>query len=154
MWFTSSLRGATIWRVRGILWLIPDIAPLDSSAECWPAQVGANAVPRKNLEFLFLNIGHFLDHFFVLIFATASLRLTIEWNMSYSELIPYGTLGFVAFGLGAIPAGWLADKWSREGMMAVFFIGIGTCSILTSLASTPVQISICLTAIGLFGAIY
>ena len=62
-------------------------------------------MPRKNLEFLFLNIGHFLDHFFVLIFATASLRLTIEWNMSYSELIPYGTLGFVAFGLGAIPAG-------------------------------------------------
>ena len=53
-------------------------------------------MPRKNLEFLFLNLGHFLDHFFVLIFATASLRLTAEWNMSYSELIPYGTLGFVA----------------------------------------------------------
>ena len=45
--------------------------------------------------------------------------------MSYAELIPYATLGFVAFGICAIPACWLADKWSREGMMAVFFIGIG-----------------------------
>jgi len=111
-------------------------------------------MPRKNLEFLFLNVGHFLDHFFVLIFATASLRLTAEWNMSYSELIPYGTLGFVAFGLGAIPAGWLADKWSREGMMVLFFIGVGSSSLLASTATTPLQMSFFLTLIGLFAAIY
>lgn len=109
---------------------------------------------RKNLEFLFLNIGHFLDHFFVLIFATASLRLTIEWNLSYSELIPYGTLGFVAFGLGAIPAGWLADKWSREGMMVLFFVGIGSMSILAGTATTPLELGVFLTLIGLFAAIY
>jgi MFS family permease len=39
--------------------------------------------------------------------------------MSYAELIPYSTPGFVAFGICAIPAGWMADKWSREGMMVV-----------------------------------
>lgn len=109
---------------------------------------------RRKLEFLFLNVGHFLDHFFVLIFATASLRLTSEWGMSYSELIPYGTLGFVAFGIGAIPAGWLADKWSREGMMVVFFVGMGSCSILASTANTPLELAIFLTLIGLFAAIY
>ncbi len=75
---------------------------------------------RARLNFLFLNVGHFLDHLFVLIFATAALHLIIDWEMSYAELIPYATPGFVAFGICAIPAGWLADKWSREGMMAVF----------------------------------
>ena len=109
---------------------------------------------RKKLEFLFLNVGHFLDHFFVLIFATASLRLMIEWEVSYSDLIPYGTLGFVAFGLGAIPAGWLADKWSRKGMMVVFFIGVGTSSLLASTATTPFQLAVFLTLIGMFAAIY
>ena len=65
---------------------------------------------NNRLGFLFLNVGHFLDHLFVLIFATASvLRLTSEWNMDYAELIPYATPGFVAFGLCALPAGWLAD---------------------------------------------
>ena len=49
--------------------------------------------------------------------------------MSYAALIPYATPGFVAFGIGAIPAGWIADKWSREGMMVIFFIGIGASSI-------------------------
>ena len=105
-------------------------------------------------RFLFLNIGHFLDHLFVLIFATAALHMTGEWGLSYAELIPYATPGFIAFGIGAIPAGWLADKWSREGMMIVFFLGIGASSILTSTAETPLEMAFYLTLIGLFAAIY
>ena len=109
---------------------------------------------HNRLRFFFLNVGHFLDHLFVLIFATAALRLTIEWELSYAELIPYATPAFVAFGLCAIPAGWLADRWSREGMMVVFFIGIGACAILASQAHTPLQMAVCLTLIGVFAAIY
>ena len=108
----------------------------------------------SRLRFLFLNVGHFLDHLFVLVFATAALRLTLDWEMSYAELIPYATPGFIAFGLCAIPAGWLADKWSREGMMVVFFFGIGASSILAGFADSPIQIAICLTLVGVFGAIY
>lgn len=74
--------------------------------------------------------------------------------MGYAQLIPYATPGFVAFGLFAVPAGWLADKWSREGMMLVFFIGIGTAAVLTALADTPLQIGFGLFVIGIFGAIY
>ncbi len=110
---------------------------------------------RCHLRFLFLNIGHFITHYFVLIFATvAALRLTTEWGMTYAELIPYATPAFVAFGLFAIPAGWLADKWSREGMMAIFFVGIGASSVVSSFASSPLEIGFCLTLIGLFAAIY
>ena len=106
---------------------------------------------RDRINFLFLNVGHFLDHLFVLIFATvAALRLTQEWDMSYAELIPYATPGFIAFGLCAIPAGWLADKWSREGMMAIFFVGVGASAILASLAQTPIQIASGLLLIGVF----
>ena len=71
-------------------------------------------------HFFFLNVGHFLDHLFMLIFATvAALVLAREWGLSYAELIPYATPGLVA-GLFSLPAGWLADRWSREGMMVVF----------------------------------
>jgi MFS family permease len=110
---------------------------------------------RQKIEFLFLNIGHFLDHLFMLVFATAAaLTLTREWGMSYAELIPYATPGLVAFAASSIPAGWLADKWSREGMMAIFFIGIGLCSIATALAQSPLQIACGLFGIGVFAAIY
>ena len=112
-------------------------------------------MPRDRLNFLFLNVGHFLDHLFMLIFATvAALRLAEEWGMSYAALIPYATPGFVAFGICAIPAGWIADKWSREGMMIIFFIGIGASSIATALADSPMEIAAGLFAIGVFAAIY
>ncbi len=110
---------------------------------------------RRQVHFLFLNAGHFLTHLLLLIFATAAaLRLSREWGMSYAQLIPYATPGFIAFGVCAIPAGWLADKWSREGMMAVFFIGTGLSAIASALAQSAGQIAVGLTAIGIFAAIY
>ena len=110
---------------------------------------------RARIHFLFLNIGHFVDHLLPLVFASvAALTLTREWEMSYAELIPYATPGVIAFGLGALPAGWLADRWSREKMMAIFFIGIGISAIATAMATTPVTMALGLFAIGLFGSIY
>jgi len=110
---------------------------------------------HQRTHFVFLNLGHFIDHLLMLVFATAAaLTLAREWGMSYAELIPYATPGFVAFGLFSLPAGWLADKWSREGMMLVFFFGIGMSAIATALAESPLQMAFGLFAIGVFGAIY
>ena len=110
---------------------------------------------HQRTHFVFLNLGHFIDHLLMLVFATAAaLTLAREWGMSYAELIPYATPGFVAFGLFSLPAGWLADKWSREGMMLVFFFGIGMSAIATALAQSPLQMAFGLFAIGVFGAIY
>ena len=110
---------------------------------------------KDRVHFLLLNIGHFLDHLFTLIFATvAALALSREWNLSYSQLLAYATPGFFAFGLFSLPAGWLADKWSREGIMAVFFVGIGLAALATSLAQTPLQVGMGLFGIGIFAAIY
>ena len=110
---------------------------------------------RERLHFLLLNVGHFLDHLFTLIFATvAALALHREWGLGYADLLKYATPGFFAFGVFALPAGWLADKWSREGMMSAFFIGIGLSSIATSFARTPFEIGLGLFVVGVFAAIY
>ena len=110
---------------------------------------------RQQIGFLYLNLGHFLDHLVMLIFATvAALRLTQDWGLSYAELVPYATPGFVAFGAGAIVAGWIADRWSREGMIVIFFVGIGASSILAGFADTPLQMALCLTLVGAFASIY
>jgi MFS family permease len=110
---------------------------------------------RDRTHFLMLNIGHFLDHLFMLVFATvAALALSRDWGLSYGELIAYATPGFFAFGLFALPAGWLADRWSRDGMMVVFFVGSGLAAIATAFARTPLEIGIGLFVIGIFAAIY
>jgi MFS family permease len=109
----------------------------------------------NRIHFAFMCAGHFFGHLFMLVFATvAALFLSQKWGMSYAELIPYATPGFIALGVCAVPAGWLADKWSRTGMMVLFFIGIGLSSIFASFAETPLNMSIGLLAIGVFASIY
>jgi len=110
---------------------------------------------RQKIEFYFLNAGHFLDHFFMLIFATvAALALIKDWNTTYAALVVLATPGFIAFGLGALVAGWIADRWSRPNMMVVFFIGIGIASFATSFADSRTMMMVGLFVIGSFAAIY
>jgi MFS family permease len=109
--------------------------------------------PRR-LTRLLLNFGHTVDHLCMLIFPTALLGMAVEFGGTYGELLPLSLGGFIAFGVGSLPAGWLGDRWSRHGMMVVFFIGIGVATIATGFASTPTEIAVGLTFVGLFAAIY
>lgn len=102
----------------------------------------------------FLNLGHLLDHLVMLVFPTVVIALARQWDRSYSELLPLALGGFIAFGAFAIPAGWLADHWSRYRMMVVFYFGIGASLFLTGFAAAPWQIAVGLTVTGMFAAIY
>ena len=110
----------------------------------------------KNPKYLvpFLNLGHFIDHLSMLVFPTVVVALARAWGESYSEVLPLAVGGFIAFGAFALPAGWLADHWSRYKMMAVFFFGVGGSLILTGLARSPWQVGAGLTLTGMFAAIY
>jgi MFS family permease len=102
----------------------------------------------------FLNLGHLLDHLSMLVFPTAVVALAREWGVSYSSLLPMALGGFIAFGAFAIPAGWLADHWSRYRVLAIFFFGIGASLFVTGFAREPWHIAVGLTLTGAFAAIY
>lgn len=102
----------------------------------------------------FSQIGHSFSHIFMLLYPTVVLALEREFHMSYGDLLVLMTLGNVLFGVAALPAGWLGDKWSTPGMMVVFFIGMGASAILTGLMSTPLGLAAGLSLIGLFASIY
>jgi MFS family permease len=102
----------------------------------------------------FINLGHLLAHLVMLVFPTVVIALAREWERPYSELLPLTLGGFIAFGAFAIPAGWLADHWSRYKMMALFFFGIGASLFATGFAASPWQIGVGLTVTGMFAAIY
>ena len=104
---------------------------------------------------LLLNVGHALDHLFLLIFATAVSAIAIDFGMGrWEDMMPYTVGAFLMFGLGSIPAGRLGDLWGRRPMMIVFFLGIGASSIAVAFTQTPMQMAIALTVLGVFSAIY
>jgi MFS family permease len=102
----------------------------------------------------FINIGHAIDHMFMLIFPTAVLGMQADFARPYGELIALALGGFIAFGAGSVPAGWLGDRWSRRNMLAIFFLGIGIATIATGFAGTIWQLAAGLAVIGLFASIY
>jgi predicted MFS family arabinose efflux permease len=113
------------------------------------------AVDAARLSIGFINWAHALDHYVMLIFPTAVIGLAVVYELSYAELIAYGTPAFVAFGLFSLPAGWLADRWSRRNMMALFYVGCGLSLLAAGLAPPqPVALATALFALGVFAAIY
>src|SRR5262249_42447025 len=101
----------------------------------------------------FVNVAHFIDHYALLICAAAVIIMGRALGMAYSELLPYATPGFVAFGAGSLLTGWLGDRWSRRHMMVIFFLGIGGSMIAVGLVRTPVELGAALAAIGAFAAV-
>lgn len=107
-----------------------------------------------SITMTFAGVAHTYAHLFVLLFATVVLVLENQWHMSYGALFAVSLPGTVMFGAAALPAGWLGDRWSASGMMALFFLGVGASSILTGLANGPWMLGIGLTLVGTFAAIY
>jgi MFS family permease len=104
---------------------------------------------------LLLNVGHAIDHMFLLIFATAVTTIALEFGLDrWEDLMPYSAAAFFFFGIGALPAGRLGDHWGRRAMMIVFFVGMGASAIVVSLVQTPLQLALALAMLGCFAAIY
>ena len=104
---------------------------------------------------LLLNVGHALDHLFLLIFATAVSSIAQDFGVGrWEDMMPFTVGAFLMFGLGAIPAGRLGDLWGRRRMMVIFFFGLGASAIGVSLTQNPMQMAGALTVLGIFSAIY
>lgn len=102
----------------------------------------------------FAGVAHSYAHMFILLFATVVLVLVQEWGMTYDTLFALSIPMIILFGAGALPAGWLGDRWSETGMLAVYFFGLGITTVLTGLANSPLTLALGLGGIGLFASIY
>lgn len=113
----------------------------------------ANERSRK-ITIGFNNFAHAVDHYVMLIFPTVVLGLEAVYGRSYAELLALGTASFFAFGIFSLPAGWLADRWSRGYMMVVFYIGCGLSLAAAALSPNFTTLSLSLFALGVFASIY
>src|SRR5262245_41192890 len=102
----------------------------------------------------FNNFAHAVDHYVMLIFPTVVIGLEAVYGRPYSELLVIGTASFFAFGIFSLPAGWLADRWSRRNMMVMFYVGCGLSLAAAAVAPNFVVLAIALFALGVFAAIY
>jgi len=115
-----------------------------------------NIEASRNLTLpdMYINIGHFLDHFMMLIFAKAAFDAGRHFGLSYDEIIIYGTLGLFLFGAAAPLAGWLADKYSRSLIIIIYPFGVSLGAFLCFLSFSPIMLGFSIGVIGFFAAIF
>jgi len=111
-----------------------------------------DAATRRSI--MFLNVAHSIDHFVLLIYPTVVIGLEVVFHRPYSELIALSSTAFIAFGVFSLPAGWLADRWSRRNMMTAFYLGCGVALIAIGLAPNLLMLSAAMFLLGIFAAIY
>ncbi|BEI36039.1 MFS transporter [Polynucleobacter sp. HIN6] len=135
------------WRFGDVFWHFIDMLPHYD-------EQNKELLMSHSKIILYMNIAHFIDHYAMLIFAAAVIVIAPTFGMTYGELLPYATPGFIAFGAGSLFSGWLGDKWSRRNMMAIFFVGMGLALAGISLVQTPIQLGALLLAVGVVASIY
>ena len=109
----------------------------------------------SRLAISFSCVGHTYSHLFTPIFFTlVPLALEAHLGLSHGETVSLIVVGNALFGFAAPLAGWLADRWSSVGMMALFYLGTGAGMIMVGFADTPFGIAFGLGVTGLFASIY
>jgi MFS family permease len=106
----------------------------------------------------FINAAHSFTHYGLLVLATAVLAMVQQdeagFGTDYGPILALGTAMFVLYGLGALPMGWLADRFGRKAMMGAFFLGSGAGMALAGLVAGPWGLAMALAMMGAFSAIY
>jgi MFS family permease len=130
--------------------------PMNDVAMRHDAMMASGLPPEtaRQRAILFLNVAHAIDHFVLLIFPAVVIGLEVVFHRPYAEMIGLSTAAFVAFGVFSLPAGWLADRWSRRNMMAVFYFGCAVSLAAAGIAPTPLILAAAMCMLGMFAAIY
>ncbi len=109
---------------------------------------------NAQLSLGFSCLGHLYAHMVEPIFYVAALVLPTETGLSYGEVLGLILAGKLLYGILAPLGGWLSDRWSTAGMMAVYFIGLGISTIAAGLTTGPWGLAAALAMAGAFGSIY
>lgn len=115
--------------------------------------VVSDARNERNVLIL-TGIGHFATRFFELMFPTLAVSLAAQSGASLEQVLGWSFLGYLLFGLGALPAGLLADRVGSRLMLIAAIFGLGVAALAASEAPNGRALSLCLAVMGLCGSVY
>lgn len=116
--------------------------------------VTLTAARNERNVLLLTGVGHFTAHFFELMFPTLAVALASEADVPLQEVLTWSFFGYLAFGLGALPAGLIADRIGSRLPLLVGLFGLGVSALAASEVASPRALTVCLAVMGGFASIY
>jgi MFS family permease len=99
-------------------------------------------------------VAHGASHGFVLVLPAVLVTLRAEFDASFTTLGTVATVSSMLYGLGALPAGLLADRVGAPVLLRVFAAGSAVCCGLAAVAPGIWWLAAALALLGAAGALY
>lgn len=80
--------------------------------------------------------------------------ITAEHSLSFTEIGIIANIGYFLYGLGAFPAGYLADKFGSKRMLTIGVSGMAVSSILVGFSPGAAAFAVTYALLGLFASIH
>lgn len=97
---------------------------------------------------------HFLTHFFVLVFPAVTMPMVATLGMPLEDVVKLSFVMYLAYGLGALPAGFLVDQWQARGMLVIGLVLMGGGMLLAGAFPDPAAMAAFLGIVGAGASIY
>ena len=100
------------------------------------------------------SLGHALCHVSMLVLPAVLLPVSQEYDLSLTRVTGIGTIAYLLFGVGALPAGVIAGITSAKLMLIVFFLGTAASALLVGIAPSFTAFVVGMALLGLASSIY
>ena len=101
-----------------------------------------------------VSFSHFITHGYMTILPAVLVAIAGEQSMSFMELGLIANIGYFLYGLGAFPAGYLADRFGSKKLLTIGVLGMAGSSMLISATSSILTFAIAYTLLGIFASIH
>ena len=99
-------------------------------------------------------LAHCMAHMYMLVFPAVVTPLRQELSMSLGEVVQLSLASYLLYGLGALPAGMLTDRWSARWMLFVCCALSGLGALAAAASQSPLQLALALSLMGIGTSIY
>lgn len=100
------------------------------------------------------SFSHFITHGYMTILPAVLIIITAEHSLSFTEIGIIANIGYFLYGLGAFPAGYLADKFGSKRMLTIGVSGMAVSSILVGISPGAAAFTITYALLGIFASIH
>ena len=103
---------------------------------------------------LIVSCAHALVHVFEISLPSVEQLIGDEFQVGKERTGLLGTVWRVPFGLGALLAGWLADRYGAKRLLVIYLLGCMGAAVLAGMADSLEAVFIAMLTMGCFASIY
>ncbi len=108
----------------------------------------------ENKVVLLASCSHFITHGFMTMFPALMVVIAGENSMSFMDIGIIANIGYFLYGLGAFPAGYLADRFGSKRMLTIGIMGMATSSVLVGISGNIWTFGVSYAILGIFASIH